>query len=102
LSKDVFEKEVLALVKSIPKGQVSTYGDIAAAAGWPGYARHVGKALGNLPDKSPVPWHRVVNSQGVLRGTAPLQRDRLDGEGVPFRPDGRVHLKACRWRGPTP
>lgn len=35
-------------------------------AGYPGYARHVGRALGNLPEGSKLPWFRVINSQGKI------------------------------------
>ncbi|MHB2017189.1 MAG: MGMT family protein [Candidatus Xenobia bacterium] len=97
-----FQAAVYATVRRIPRGRVSTYGDVAAAAGWPGYARHVGKALSLLAEGSKVPWHRVVNAAGGISprgdGTSVAeQRARLLREGVPFRPDGRVLLRACRF-----
>lgn len=57
-------------VQLIPLGTVATYGQIADLAGLPGRARLVGKALGNIPkggwNKLPVPWYRVINSQGKI------------------------------------
>ena len=54
----------------IPQGNVATYGQIADLAGLPGRARLVGKALGKVPEKGwesrPVPWYRVINSQGKI------------------------------------
>jgi methylated-DNA-protein-cysteine methyltransferase-like protein len=47
-------------VKSIPRGDVATYGDVARRAGLPGRARLVGYALKAAPVKLRLPWHRVV------------------------------------------
>jgi len=49
-------------VKSIPRGDVATYGDVARRAGLPGRARLVGYALKAAPAKLRLPWHRVVAS----------------------------------------
>jgi len=71
-------------VRKIPKGKVSTYGDVARAAGFPGAARQVVWAL---QDSRGVPWHRVVGAGGkiLLRGESALeQRFRLEAEGVIF------------------
>src|ERR1700729_1828643 len=73
-------------IRRIPKGKVSTYGDIARATGFPGAARQVAWALHNAKDA--VPWHRVVGAGGHIRlpGDAGLeQRTRLESEGVSFR-----------------
>ena len=83
-SKGIFEK-VRRVVLRIPKGKVSTYGAIAAAAGLPGYARQVAWALRAPP--VPLPWHRVVGAGGriSLPGESGLeQRLRLESEGVKF------------------
>lgn len=73
-------------IRSIPKGKVATYGQVAAAAGFPLYHRHVAAMLrrghGNLP------WQRVIGSGGEikLKFEAGLeQRMRLEMEGVRFR-----------------
>ena len=76
----------------IPKGKVSTYGDVARAAGFPGAARQVAWALHNAPGV--IPWHRVVGAGGNIRlpGNAGFeQRARLESEGVAFR-GRRVHM----------
>ena len=59
---------------AIPPGRVATYGQVAEAAGLPGRARLVGRALRELPDDSAVPWHRVVGAGGRIS-------PRGDGEG---------------------
>jgi methylated-DNA-protein-cysteine methyltransferase-like protein len=73
-------------IRKIPKGRVSTYGDVAKAAGYPGAARQVAWALHNA--KGGIPWHRVLGAGGHIRlpGQAGLeQRIRLQAEGVAFR-----------------
>jgi methylated-DNA-protein-cysteine methyltransferase-like protein len=70
-------------------------------AGYPGYARHVGKALGGLPEGSRLPWHRVINGKGgiSLKGDSFLrQRSILMEEGVEFSVKGRVRLKDFGWQ----
>ena len=79
-------------IRKIPKGKVSTYGDVARAAGFPGAARQVVWAL---QDSRGLPWHRVVGAGGkiLLRGESALeQRFRLEAEGVIFR-GGRVWME---------
>ena len=72
-------------IRKIPKGKVATYGQIAAAAGFPGAARQVVRALRSFHG---LPWHRVVGAGGAIRvpGEDALeQRLRLEMEGVTFR-----------------
>lgn len=72
-------------VRKIPKGKVSTYGDVARAAGFPGCARQVVWALRGA--RGGLAWHRVVGAQGriSLPGENGLeQRMRLEAEGVVF------------------
>ena len=63
-----FQREVLAYANEIPYGQVRTYGEIAKALGKPGASRAVGMALGSNPIPLVIPCHRVVGSDGALRG----------------------------------
>ncbi|AIW14517.1 DNA base-flipping protein [Vibrio tubiashii] len=98
---DQFLMQIFAVIHQIPLGKVSTYGEIAKMAGYPGYARHVGKALGNLPADSKLPWFRVINSQGKisLKGQDLVrQREALLSEGIEVSNDGKVKLKKYRWQ----
>ena len=75
------------IIRSIPKGKVSTYGKVAAAAGYPLYHRAVAKLLRNAPLQG-LPWQRIVGAGGEikLRGEAAAeQRLCLGIEGVKFR-----------------
>jgi methylated-DNA-protein-cysteine methyltransferase-like protein len=79
-------EQLRGTIRKIPKGRVSTYGDVARAAGFPGAARQVAWALHNA--KGGIPWHRVLGAGGAIRlpGEAGLeQRMRLQSEGVAFR-----------------
>lgn len=73
-------------IRSIPKGKVATYGQVAAAAGYPLYHRHVAQLL--QKSGGTLPWQRVVGAGGAikLKFEAGLeQRTRLVMEGVKFR-----------------
>jgi methylated-DNA-[protein]-cysteine S-methyltransferase len=65
---DEFERRVYAAARAIPRGEVRTYGDLAAAIGTPGAARAVGAALGRNPIPIIVPCHRVLAAQGKSGG----------------------------------
>jgi methylated-DNA-protein-cysteine methyltransferase-like protein len=102
-----FFRDVWNLVRSIPPGQVATYGQIAEAMGSPRAARTVGWALHALPEGSDVPWHRVINREGrISTSQHPLghgrQRVLLEAEGVRFDSHGRVDLRIYGWDGPPP
>src|SRR5690349_19272566 len=73
-------------IRQIPRGKVATYGQVAAAAGYPLYHRHVAQLLHKCGNS--LPWQRVVGAGGAikLREEAGLeQRTRLEMEGVRFR-----------------
>jgi methylated-DNA-protein-cysteine methyltransferase-like protein len=75
------------IIRSVPNGKVSTYGKVAAAAGYPLYHRAVARLLQKEALHS-VPWQRIVGAGGEikLRGEAAAeQRLRLSMEGVKFR-----------------
>ena len=72
---------------SIPVGKVSTYGRVAAAAGYPLYHRAVARLLRTDPPDH-LPWHRVLGAGGEIKlrhEAAKEQRARLRIEGVKFR-----------------
>jgi len=79
-------ERVLAFVARIPRGQVRTYRQVAAAVGRPLAWRAVGNILNGNYDSS-IPCHRVVRSDGRVGGYnrgAGRKRRRLAGEGVIF------------------
>ncbi|MGH3677083.1 MAG: MGMT family protein [Mycobacterium sp.] len=85
---------VRALVASIPSGRVSTYGDIAAAAGLSS-PRIVGWIM--RTDSSDLPWHRVITASGrPAPQLASRQLELLRAEGV-LALDGRVPLPEVRY-----
>lgn len=98
-----FPDRVRAVVRSIPEGQVTAYGSVAALCGAPRAARGVGSVLNSLGPDEDVPWWRVVNRLGELSipavlGRRELQRTLLKAEGVRFRRNGRVNLDRCGWQ----
>ena len=99
LDRDEQRARILAVVDSIPRGRVATYGQVAREAGLPRHARLVGRILAQLPAGTSLAWHRVVNSAGriSLRPGATRQRQRLEREGVRFSRSGRIDLQRCRW-----
>jgi len=99
-----FRKAVLEIVGRIPEGRVTSYGAVAAMAGQPRAARGVGWILNRLDTDTELPWWRVVNRDGGIStyklpsGTGPLQRARLEAEGVTFDGQGRVGDERLWWR----
>ena len=103
-----FFQAVWSLVRQIPAGKVSTYGQIAtllpAPPGVPDEdfkalrARWVGQAMAECPAN--VPWQRVINSEGKIspRPGADLQRQLLEAEGVVFDARARVDLESYGWK----
>ncbi len=76
-----FEPRVLAVLRALLPGEVVSYGEVAAEAGFPGAARAVGNLL-RMTDE-PVPWWRVVTATGRLApGKEREQARRLRAEGV--------------------
>ena len=83
LRDEAFRRVIL----SIPAGKVSTYGRVAAAAGYPLYHRAVARLLRTDPPDH-LPWHRVLGAGGEIKlrdEAAQEQRARLKLEGVKFR-----------------
>lgn len=84
----------------MPKGKVTTYGDIAKALGQPRMARQVGWALHVNPKPGIIPCHRVVNREGILSGSFAFgglgaQKQLLESEGVVVK-NNAVDLKKYR------
>ena len=99
-------EQIYAMVRRIPPGRVTTYGQVAELVGGC-TARMVGYAMASLkrgtdPD---VPWQRVINAQGKISvhgdgiGNT-MQRILLEEEGVLFDPEGKVDFLVFGWSGP--
>ncbi len=97
-----FHERVYEVVRRVPEGRVTTYGDVASALGSPRVARHVGWALAACRADD-VPWHRVINAKGRVShrgdvGRGSLQQTLLEAEGISFDDTGRLDLRALRWQ----
>ncbi|MCH8543333.1 MAG: MGMT family protein [Alcanivorax sp.] len=90
-----FARAVYLIVASIPPGRVCAYGQVAALAGYPRHARHVGKLMARLPADSTLPWHRVIRADGRLPVGA-RQAQLLLSEQVTVT-TGRVSLRRYGW-----
>jgi methylated-DNA-protein-cysteine methyltransferase-like protein len=99
--------QIYDMVRRIPEGKVTTYGQIAQLVGGC-TARMVGYAMaalkrGTAPD---VPWQRVINAKGKISvhgdgfGNA-MQRTLLEDEGVIFDAEDRVDFARFGWPGPN-
>lgn len=92
-----FRDDVLNIVSQIPRGRVTTYGHIAALAGWPSHSRMVGRTLRYTPGAESLPCHRVVNKEGRTAPGWSLQRTLLEAEGIHFKPNGHVDMPRHLW-----
>lgn len=93
------QARILAAIRKIPRGKVSTYGAVARAAGYPGAARQVVAALRR---SFGLPWQRVLGAGGAikLRGDSAIEQHlRLEAEGVAFR-GRRVDMKRHEFKFP--
>jgi methylated-DNA-protein-cysteine methyltransferase-like protein len=89
---------VYRLVKKIPRGRVTTYGEVAKALRTPGGARSVGYAMAATPQGRGIPWHRVLGAGGRIRVPEPYaakQRRLLETEGVVV--GGVIDMKVYGW-----
>lgn len=98
---NTFLQQIYTVIYQIPSGRITTYGQVARMAGYPGYARQVGKALSQLPAGSKLPWYRVVNSRGMISLSGSdfdRQRQELINDGIPVSATGRISLKQYLWQ----
>ena len=90
-----WDERVRAVVSSIPRGRVASYGLVALVAGRPGAPRAVGRVMHDCDDPT-VPCHRVVHADGGLVPHFTAQRPRLVRERVVFR-GSRVDMARSLW-----
>jgi methylated-DNA-[protein]-cysteine S-methyltransferase len=99
-----FNQKIWALTSRIPRGQVTTYAELARALGTKAY-RAVGNAMNKNPYAPGVPCHRVVGSNGALTGFAgglDKKRKMLKEEGVPVRTDRVESVEIFRFERVKP
>lgn len=107
-----FFETVWQIVRQIPAGKISSYGQIASMI--PPYTgtdpdqhqrlspRWVGTAMRKVSDDT-VPWQRVINSQGKISlpdESGEKQRNLLESEGIKFGKSGKIDLVEFGWEGP--
>ncbi len=114
---EAFNRIVWEIVRQVPAGQVTTFGQIASMIPAPegvdpdSYSRLVPRWVGDAMnavswnDDKTVPWHRVINSKGTISlppesQSAALQRARLRHEGVEFNAREQVNFDLWGWEGP--
>ena len=90
---------IYEVVRTIPRGCVATYGQVASLAGNPHWARVVGYALHRNPEPGVIPCHRVVKADGHVApgfafGGPGVQKQMLEAEGVRFLDDETVDMAA--------
>jgi methylated-DNA-[protein]-cysteine S-methyltransferase len=98
-SRQLDAKDVYDLLKTVPEGQVTTYGDIAKALGFPRAARAIGRIMNANPYPIVVPCHRVVSSDGGIGGYGfgiEMKRKILEREGLQFDGDAIVNFEKIR------
>ena len=97
-----FFKDVIEVVKLIPKGKVTSYGMIANYLGAKKSSRLVGWSLNKVSKNSEIQAHRVVNRNGLLTGknnfpTQNFMKDELQKEGLIIKADSIVDFKNHLW-----
>ena len=98
-NSNTFSAAVYAALMKIPRGKVSTYGDIAKIIGQPKASRAVGRILNKNPNPVKVPCHRVVMSDGTIGGYAfgkSRKKELLESEGLSFAGDSLIEFNRSR------
>ena len=93
------------MIRTIPKGRVATYAQVAELAGIPNGGRIAAAALKTSKPSDHLPWQRVIGKAGRLRGRiaihdpvgAAIQRQLLTTEGVEIGESGLVALDVYGW-----
>lgn len=100
MAESQFAKDVERLISQVPKGKVTTYGDLAGLAGHAGASRIVG-GIAHYGDVD-LPWHRLVNRFGGLasgyHGGRETQAQLLEREGIKCENYIVVNFDKVRWR----
>jgi methylated-DNA-protein-cysteine methyltransferase-like protein len=88
-------RRIIEALRAVPRGKVSSYRDIARAAGLPQGARQVVRVLHAMSESYRLPWHRIIRADGSVALEGPgreLQITLLRAEGIRVSRLGRVDL----------
>lgn len=96
--REAFFFNIYAIVNEIPSGFVASYQLLAQLSNHPKNSRLVGTALRCSSQYGDYPCHRVVHSDGSLVANWDEQKVLLIQEGVKFKDNGKVDMKACIWK----
>lgn len=104
-SDEGFFERIYQVVRTIPRGRVTSYGAIARAIGATGSARMVGWAMNASHDLEDIPAHRVVNRQGLLTGKhhfggSYAMQQLLEEEGIAVRDNRILDFDRLFWQPP--
>jgi methylated-DNA-protein-cysteine methyltransferase related protein len=101
-----FTQRAIEIIKSIPTGNVMTYGQIAKLAGSPRGARQIVRILHSMSQKHQLPWHRVINAKGEIGlqddESFHVQKLLLEGEGVELTNGNQILLERYRFHPDVP
>ncbi|MEZ5530235.1 MAG: MGMT family protein [Porticoccaceae bacterium] len=100
--KSEIEVLIYSILSAIPKGYVTSYGQVAHYAHLPRGARLIGRILSHLPDDTTLPWHRVLKANGQIAfpPNSPAyrrQKRMLEMEGISVA-QGKVDLSVFGWQ----
>ena len=100
--KSEVEVLIYSILSAIPKGSVTSYGQVASYARLPHGARLIGRILSHLPNDTTLPWHRVLRANGQIAfppESPAYQRQKrlLELEGIPVA-HGKVDLSVFGWQ----
>ncbi len=99
--EESFYTRIINVIKQVPYGKVTTYGQVAALAGNHRAARQVAWVLHSSSEKEKLPWHRVINSKGEISLEPGFgfeeQKTLLLKEGIKFDKKNKVNLTRFLW-----
>lgn len=90
------EQKIYKKLLDVPKGKITTYGDLAKSVGLKNGQRVVGKIMNKNPYPVIVPCHRVVMSTGKIGGYAygeHIKTKMLNDEGIKIQNGKILDLK---------
>ncbi|MFZ2664500.1 MAG: MGMT family protein [Patescibacteria group bacterium] len=98
-----FKDRIIQIVRSIPKGKVASYSQVALIAGYPRGAQQVGWVLHTVGGENGTPWWRVINNQGristkCLEHTPSIQKQMLEEDGITVAKNLDIDIEKYRWR----